>query len=80
MAKKKPDDTDVQPSEPPAEVPVPEPPPDEMPVYDHTVLYGVDSIVSNAEGFDRSFYLTHAGRRYVHVGETPDGRWIYRPD
>lgn len=48
--------------------------------YDHTVLHGVDSIVSDAVGFERTYHIKVGGRRYVHVGTTPAGRWIYRPD
>lgn len=28
----------------------------------------------------KSYYLMVGGLRYVHVGDTPDGRWVYRPD
>lgn len=85
MAKKK-DECDAAPvavaapvaAAAPVEVPEPEPlpSPDETPLYDHTAVYGSDSIVSE----ERGYFLWQGGRRHVHVGDTPDGRWVYRPD
>ncbi len=28
----------------------------------------------------KNYYLLINNKRYVHVGDMPDGRWIYRPD
>jgi hypothetical protein len=37
-------------------------------------------IVSDEPEGSRTYYLRVDGQRYVHVGEAPDGRWIYRAD
>lgn len=29
---------------------------------------------------ERAYHIRVSGVRYVHVGEAPDGRWVYRPD
>jgi hypothetical protein len=39
-----------------------------------------EHIVSDAPEGERTYYLRVDGVRYVHVGEAPDGRWIYRAD
>jgi hypothetical protein len=29
---------------------------------------------------EKTYYLRVDGQRYVHVGDAPDGRWVYRAD
>jgi hypothetical protein len=38
--------------------------------------HGPEAIVSD----ERTYNITVHGVRYVHVGETAGGEWIYRPD
>ena len=29
---------------------------------------------------EKTYYIRVDGQRYVHVGDAPDGRWVYRAD
>lgn len=29
---------------------------------------------------EREYHIRVSGKRYVHVSEAPDGRWVYRAD
>ena len=42
--------------------------------------HGAQACVAKDGPGPRSYYLIVDGVRHVHVGDTADGRWIYRPD
>lgn len=95
MAKKKDMVDDERPSEPPAEVPEPEPESPPTPIVGrsqhlseeerHPMVaagdpHGASAMVAKDAPGPKSYYLIIDGVRCVHVGDTADGRWIYRPD
>lgn len=46
----------------------------------HDGPHGVSAMVAKDAPGPKSYYLIIDGVRCVHVGDTPDGRWVYRPD